>query len=109
MSLERRIYIGPYLKCSPAKTVPVEPFGLRDLIGCNDNPGFDALGPNDEVEWLHRTLFYDRNAESEVVVDIDSIQVEMALFEAKLDHQIRENRGDYDRVEVCWGIIEGLY
>jgi len=107
--MERRIYIGPYLKCWPVSANVPDDGALCELLGVNDSPGFDVFGINKRVDWIDRELFYCRAMRNTGVVDIKSITIEMALFETKMAHEIREIRGEYERVEVAWGIVEGLH
>lgn len=109
MSVRMSVYVGPYLKCVPSGNATRTPPRMIDLLMCADDPGFDAFGidGDDPEKCIVRQLEWDQYAHN-TIVDIKSIQIEMAVFEAKFAHEIRDIRGDYTSVEVCWGVVAGM-
>lgn len=112
MGMDLSIYVGPYLKCLRKKglqNMPALPDRLRDLVGEGDSLPFCSLiGPNMEIIGIERQLEFERTR-TNAVTPIESIVREMALFESQFAHDIREIRGDYHSVEVCWGVVPGWF
>lgn len=108
LSINLSVYVGPYLKCTPAGIPEGVSDNLMNLIGEGDEKGFDAFGPNVKMKNITRQFVFQRHQDNPVT-DIDSLVREMALFEAQFAHEIREIRGDYESVEVCWGIVPGWH
>lgn len=107
MGISLSVYVGPYLKCSPS--IGHDCDNLYDLIGNGECVGdFDLLGPNITMPEIQRQLKFARH-QGNAVTPIDSIVREMALFESQFAHDIREIRGDYHSVEVCWGVVPGWF
>lgn len=109
MSSPLSVYVGPYLKCHPQ--LKSQPYfeKMMDLIGEGDRHGdWDLYGPTEFIKGVDRDLVFG-HGETNKGSQIETIAREMALFEVQFAHDIREIRGDYDRVEVCWGIVPGYH
>lgn len=108
LSSDLTVYVGPYLKCTPPNASNPYIEGLDDLLGESGVREYDAFGLNEPLNGADRQFVFQRHQDNPVT-NIDSIVREMALFEVQFAHAIREIRGDYESVEVCWGIVPGWH
>ncbi len=110
MSMNLRIYVGPFVKCWPKGGDVYELTGgrLTDLQGESGfDAGCDIAGPNVAMESITRPLVFERTGESSQVVDGLLLSNEVVQFTGEFMDEIDALREHYGRVVVEWGIVPG--
>lgn len=112
MSMHLSVYVGPYLKCFPLGRHMELDRGVGDRLyelqgESSFDAGCDILGPNIDMPLISRPLLWEKDGDSETVIDIPDSEFEMNCFADQFADDILALRRFYERVELSWGIVPG--
>ena len=112
MSLQYRLYVGPYAKCEhPLGEYEGFDDRLIDLRGelySIDN-GIEYFGPNQGLSAMPRKLFFSEG--NEIVVSLSNALIreqELEAFSLQYRDAINELRVYFGKVKLDWGIVPGV-